>query len=332
MKINKFPSEVYQSCLDFGLLEPSEGFTQKKITTGVSSDIWYVETKKKKFCIKRALNKLTVKEDWFAPVDRNNFEAKYFKECKKIVPNSFPRILGHDSKKYILAMQWYDNNKYLVWKNKLLNDHVSNREAHMVARILIKIHNFFYGKKKFEKEFLNDKTFHAIRIEPYILFTSNSYPQFKKNFISVANSLVRNKKTLIHGDFSPKNILLGKSYPVILDAETACWGDPVFDLAFCLNHIVLKSIYKNNKIEYLELGKNFIETYLKYLNYEKVDSFLNRFFSILPLFILARIDGKSPVEYFNEKHKQCARNFGAGLLGIKKIELSNFFEEWNKHL
>ena len=78
MKINKFPSEIYQSCLDFGLLEPSEGFTQKKITTGVSSDIWYVETKKKKFCIKRALNKLTVKEDWFAPVDRNNFEAKYF--------------------------------------------------------------------------------------------------------------------------------------------------------------------------------------------------------------------------------------------------------------
>ena len=288
--------------------------------------------KKKKFCIKRALKKLTVKEDWFAPVDRSNFEAKYFKICKSISPNSFPKVLGHDQDRYILAMEWYDNNKYKLWKTKLLNNYVNKYDAIMVAKILAKVHSFFYMKKNYEKHFFNDKTFHDIRIEPYILFTSRFYPQFRGKFLSVAQSLKKNKTTLIHGDFSPKNILIGRSHPIVLDAETACWGDPSFDLAFCFNHFILKSIHKNNKKKFLEIGKYFIESYLEKIDFENVDSFLFRFFSILPLFILARVDGKSPVEYFNFRDKETARKFGLKLLSSCNYKIDNFFSEWSNHI
>ena len=332
MKTNKLPSEIYLSCIEFGLLSPREKFNQTKITTGVSSDIWYVEGEKKKFCIKRALKKLTVKEDWFAPVDRSNFEAEYFKVCRSISPNSFPKVLGHNQAKYILAMEWYDNNKYKLWKTKLLNNYVNKYDAIMVAKILAKVHSFFYKKRNYEKHFLNDKTFHDIRIEPYILFTSRFYPQFKSKFLSVAQSLKKNKTTLIHGDFSPKNILIGKSHPIILDAETACWGDPSFDLAFCFNHFILKSIHKNNKKKFLEIGRFFIESYLEKIDFENVDSFLFRFFSILPLFILARVDGKSPVEYFNFRDKEIARKLGSKLLSSCNYQVDSFFSEWSNHI
>ena len=92
MKINSLPKKVFEAACNFKLLEKNEKYTCFKITDGVSSDIWYVKTKKnKEFCIKRALEKLTVKEDWHAPVSRNNFEAMYFKYCKKKFPNCFPK-------------------------------------------------------------------------------------------------------------------------------------------------------------------------------------------------------------------------------------------------
>ncbi len=332
MKTNNFPNEIYQSCIDFGLLRRDQKFKKRKITEGVSSDIWFVETVNSRFCIKRALSKLTVKEDWFAPVDRSNFEAEYFKACKKVLPNSFPKILGHDHKKYILAMEWFDNKKYKLWKRKLLQESLNKSDAAMVAKVLIKIHSYFYKKRNFEKKFLNDKTFYDIRIEPYILYTSKSYPEYRNKFHMVAKSLVKNKKTLIHGDFSPKNIMIGKSHPIILDAETACWGDPVFDLAFCLNHIILKSIFKDRGRKYLSLGKTFLDNYLKELSFENLNNFLSRFFDILPLFILARVDGKSPVEYFSEKDKKKARFFGVNLLKKKNLDLTKFLSEWSRYI
>ena len=75
-----------------------------------------MKSKLREFCVKRALAKLTVKEDWFAPVNRSNFEAEYFKTCKNINKLAFPKILGHDKKKYILAMNWYNKDQYKLWK------------------------------------------------------------------------------------------------------------------------------------------------------------------------------------------------------------------------
>ena len=112
MKINKLPKKIYKASIDFGLLSVKQKYISRKITDGVSSDIWYVKTSHNEFCIKRALEKLTVKEDWYAPIDRNNFEAKYFTFCKTIEPNSFPKILGHDNKNYILAMEWFNNKEF----------------------------------------------------------------------------------------------------------------------------------------------------------------------------------------------------------------------------
>ena len=279
-------------------------YKSKKITDGVSSDIWHVKTSKNEYCIKRALAKLTVKEDWFAPIDRSNFEVKYFHYCKKIIPNSFPKILGHDEKNFILAMEWFDNKKFIVWKKRLLEKSVSLKDGKRIGKLLGEIHKFFYKKKKYKKIFLNDKTFYDIRIEPYLVFTSKFYPEFSEHYKTTINFLKKNKSTVIHGDFSPKNILLGKNYPVILDAETACWGNPAFDLAFLNNHIILKSMLNKEIFKsYLKLGKNILATYMANFPIVNNKKFIKNFIILQALLILARVDGKSPVEYFKNNTK-----------------------------
>ncbi len=317
--------------IDFGLLSENQKYFSKKITDGVSSDIWHVKTPDNEFCIKRALPKLSVKEDWYAPIDRNNYEAKYFSHCKIIKPNSFPKILGHDSKNYILAMEWFDNKNFIVWKKKLLEKSVSLKDGKRIGKLLGLIHKFFFKKKKYKEIFLNDKTFYDIRIEPYLVFTSKFYPEFTDSYKNTIDFLTKNKSTVIHGDFSPKNILLGKNYPVILDAETACWGNPVFDLAFFNNHIILKSIINKEIFKsYLMLSNNFIESYMANFTVINNNNFIRKFITMQGLLILARVDGKSPVEYLNKKSKSLARNLAKNILINKHKNLSNLYQEWEK--
>ena len=324
MKTNKLPVEVFDAACKFQLLNNSINYNSQKITDGVSSDIWYVKTEKnREFCIKRALAKLTVKEDWYAPISRNKFEAMYFQYCFEIAPYNFPKILGHDNKNYILAMKWYNPNNFLVWKKKLLNRKIEKDDIRNVSNLLIKKHERFFNSKKFEKKFDNDSTFYSIRIEPYILFTSKKYPDFKCRFDNVAKSLVKNKKTLIHGDFSPKNILIKGNTPLILDAETACWGDPVFDLAFCNNHLLLKSLLLDGLgKKLLNLSFKFVKNYIDNISWEDKNSFTKRLLDITPLLLLARVDGKSPIEYFKLKQQEITRQLGKHILTdeVKTLE------------
>ena len=324
MKTNDLPKKIFEAACSFKLLNKSIKYHCKKITDGVSSDIWYVKTENnQEFCIKRALAKLTVKEDWFAPISRNNFEAMYFKYCKKIASTSFPQLLGHDRKNHILAMNWFDSKVYTVWKKKLLDKDINLTDAKNVSSLLLKKHKSFHNNKFYQKKFNNDDTFYAIRIEPYIIFTSYKYPENKKKFEDVALSLVKNKKTIIHGDFSPKNILIKSNKPVILDAETACWGDPVFDLAFCNNHILLKSIlFKDSASKFLDLSYKFINSYIKKISWEDKKDFISRLLNILPLLLLARVDGKSPVEYFKKKEQSKTRALAKQII-IEDIKTIN---------
>jgi len=71
------PSAFTELLVGAGLASPSEPIAFTPLTGGVSSDIWLAESKTAKVCIKRALSKLKVPGDWFAPVERNAFEVAW---------------------------------------------------------------------------------------------------------------------------------------------------------------------------------------------------------------------------------------------------------------
>ena len=105
----------------------------------------------------------------------------------------------------------------------------------------------------------------------------------------------------MHGDVSPKNILLGARGPVFLDAECAWFGDPAFDLAFCLNHLLLKTLWvPSAERELLASFDALTEAYLRGVDWEPAATLEERAAQLLPALFLARIDGKSPVEYLTD--------------------------------
>jgi 5-methylthioribose kinase len=306
-----------------GLLKRGEKAVWTPLAGGVSSDIWRVDLPGKTLCVKRALARLKVKADWQAPTERNLYEWEWFKFVHKHFPGIVPRPVAHDGEMQLLAMEFLAPEDFLVWKTELLRGETDARFAARVGGFLGKIHATSAFDKDISRTFATDKIFFALRIEAYLLAAAEKHPRASATISEIAEKTFSAKIALVHGDVSPKNILIGRENPVFLDAETAWFGDPAFDLAFCLNHFLLKAAHQPQFADgYKNCFKSFAESYLSQVNWERRAAIEARAARLLPVLYLARVDGKSPVEYItDEKVKDNIRQAALELIKNPKFRL-----------
>jgi aminoglycoside phosphotransferase (APT) family kinase protein len=285
-----------------GLLAPGEGATIDPLTGGVSSDISLVTTAQRRFCIKRALAKLKVAADWRAPVERNRSEVEWMKTVARIAPGAVPAILADRSDEGWFAMTYLEPGSHPLWKAELRDGCIDPKFAATVGMTLAQIHSASAADASLAQVFATDHIFYPIRLEPYLAATAEKHPDCAPRLHALIAQTQANKKALVHGDVSPKNILVGANGPVFLDAECAWWGDPAFDLAFCLNHLLLKCVWRAQwSGDYLESFDALAHAYLAGVDWETPAAIEARAAGLLAGLFLARIDGKSPAEYITEE-------------------------------
>jgi aminoglycoside phosphotransferase (APT) family kinase protein len=309
-----------------GLLSAGEEPAIEPLTGGVSSDIVRVSLARGAICIKRALPRLKVKADWQAPVERNRFEIEWMRTAARIVPDAVPRILGEDAGSGMFAMEFLDPGLYPVWKSQLRDGDINPEVAAAVGRNIAAIHGSTAGNTDVALAFATDHIFFPIRLEPYLSATALKHPDCAERLHSLVRVTGATKKALVHGDVSPKNILVGPKGPVFLDAECAWYGDPAFDLAFCLNHLLLKCVWRpQSHAAYLECFDALAAAYLGAVSWESGADIEARTSHLLPGLFLGRVDGKSPVEYITtEAGRDRVRRVARALLlepvhGLGKI-------------
>jgi Ser/Thr protein kinase RdoA (MazF antagonist) len=227
-----------------------------------------------------------------------------------------PEILGEDRAHHLFAMEYFPPGKYPVWKAQLAEGNADRGFAAQVGSVLARIHSATAGRTDVAAAFANNAHFHALRLEPYLLFTANRHPDLAQVIRDTASAIGRARIALMQGDISPKNILHGPDGPVFLDAETACFGDPAFDLAFCLNHFLLKCVWHPEWTHRYEQSFDAMKrSYLAGVDWEPARDMDGRTARLLPMLFLARVDGKSPVEYLTEeKDKVLVREWARELL------------------
>ncbi len=289
-----------------GLIGGGEPFAVSPLSGGVSCDVLLIEAQgRAPFVVKRALPKLRVAADWRAPPERAAAEVAWIELVAKIAPSWVPRILGEDRARHLFAMAFFPPADYPVWKAELAAGRVDVAFAGAVGAALARIHTATAGDAKIAAAFANDAQFLALRLEPYLLFTAAAHPDLAPAIRDEAARIAGARIALMQGDISPKNILCGADGPVFLDAETACYGDPAFDLAFCLNHFLLKSVWHPEWTElYARSFRALRDAYLAGVTWEKPGGIDRRTARLLPMLLLARVDGKSPVEYLTDAGDQ----------------------------
>ena len=315
-----------------GLLRPGEAAQLTPLNGGVSSDISLVEAGGRRFCVKRALPKLKVAALWEAPVERNAAEAAWMRAVQHWLPRAVPRVLGEDVEAGWFAMDYFKPEDHRLWKAELLVGIVEPDFAAAVGRDLAIIHARSAADPGVPAAFANDATFEAIRIEPYLRATAHAHPELAARFGELARTTLTTKRALIHGDVSPKNILHGPSGPVFLDAECASFGDPAFDLAFCLNHLLLKGAREGaDRARYGAAFSALARAYLAGVDWESVTDIEARAAALLPALFLARVDGKSPVEYLaRESEREAVRRCAEPLIADPPHRLMDIAEAWER--
>jgi len=315
-----------------GLVARSEEPVLRRLTGGVSSDIWLVESGGRAFCVKRALAKLRVAADWFAPVERNANESAWFEVVAGFLAEAVPKVLARGDG--VFAMEYLPDTQFPNWKAQLRDGVVDVSVAQEVGRRLARIHSEASRMAELPARFASDAIFHAIRLEPYLLATADAHPELASRLRHLQQVTASTKRTLVHGDVSPKNILIGPPGPVFLDAECAWWGDPAFDLAFCLNHLLLKCLWVPRCTDaYLSAFRALARAYRAGVDWEGADAFERRTSALLPGLFLARVDGKSPAEYVTaERDKNRVRRAASALLREPVDTLDAVANAWRDEL
>lgn len=296
----------------------------QRLTGGVASDIAKVSFGSQAVCVKFALEKLQVKEDWFAPAHRGQAEYAWLSVAGSVAPESAPKLYGWSDNDNGFAMEFISGSDIYLWKTYLLEEETPQGEAQAVARTIARIHAAS-TKPDFDKSpFDNGDDFESLRTSPYLRFTAEHHPDLAPMLLKLADELKTSQTALVHGDVSPKNIIMRNGVPVILDAECATMGDPAFDTAFCLNHLVLKAVHlPKSSALFLAEASAFWQTYIDLVDWEEKNQIEQRTTALLPALMLARVDGKSPVEYLSEASRASVRKISIPLIKKPKTTVAD---------
>jgi len=324
------PAEFAQALRELRLADAGERLVGVPLAGGVSSDIWRIETARGPVCAKRALAKLRVAADWRAPIDRNRYEARWLDVANEASPGAAPRVLGQHEALGVLVMTWLAPADHRLWKELLRRGDADPATARAVGATLGRIHAYSAARPALAARFDTDKIFFDIRLEPYLLATARRHPDLAAALAQLVATTAATKFALVHGDVSPKNILIGAGGPVFLDAECAWWGDPAFDLAFCLNHLLLKCLWTPAATPaFVAAFAALAAAYLDAVDWEPRESIERRAAALLPGLLLARVDGKSPVEYIDrDADRERVRRVARALLLRPVARLGDVAHAW----
>jgi hypothetical protein len=293
------------------------------LTGGVSSDIWRVTVDRRVFCAKRALPRLQVKARWEAPVSRTNEEVKWLRTVRPWIGGQAAEVVANDDVAGIALLRWYAPDLWHNWKLRLLAGTVDERIAIRLGSALGTIARTSAELPQLAVEFANDRLFDALRIDPFFRHISPRYP----GLLTLIDYLKTDHRTLVHGDFSPKNVLVNDEGEIlILDAETATWGPAGFDPGYLLAHLLLK-FQRSGEPGLLEAARQFWSAYRAAAGtaFPALDTGT---WLTLTGMLLARIEGKSPVEYLTRPQQAHLRALAIRLLDEPPGLITELLERW----
>ncbi|MFI5460526.1 MAG: phosphotransferase family protein [Isosphaerales bacterium] len=292
----------------------------RELSGGVSNIVLRVDvTSQPPFVIKQCRERLRVAMDWRARLDRIWTEHATLQVLRTILPQgTVPHVLFEDRSNYLFAMTCAPDDA-VTWKTHLMDGRVDRDIAARLGTVLGTIHAEAPGHPSLRGILSDTSLFDELRVDPYYRTTARAHPDMAPRIVALIAAMDRpvDERTLVLGDFSPKNILVHGGGLILLDFECAHAGDPAFDLGFFLSHLLLKTIRAapddaGLASRYAGLTSLFWSSYLdrRAINSAARAELVRRGSLHAAACSLARVDGKSPVEYLDAKGQAVARSFG----------------------
>jgi aminoglycoside phosphotransferase (APT) family kinase protein len=304
---------------DVGLLPAGEQANVEQLAGGVSSAVYRVTWNATAVVLKQALPKLQVSDEWTSRVERSATEARAASVLGRLLPSgAILPPLYVDERRCLFVMP----SAPLVaetWKALLMRGELSSISARAVGQMLGQLHARSRLDPELAEEFADRQDFVALRVDPYLHVTAARRPEVAAPIEKHTARMLSVQECLVHGDYSPKNLLVEPDHPaamILLDHEVCHWGDPTFDLAFCLTHLHLKACtFPERTSDFLDLAQTFWTAYSAVAAPPHMAELECDTVGMLGCLLAARVDGKSPAEYLTtEALRQRVRRLADAIL------------------
>ena len=293
------------------VISPIEAVHVEVLTGGVSNTVLSITTENQNLVLKQALPELKVAQKWEADQRRAIVEADALRLFHGISPEVVPKLVFIDPIEFVLIMERIPLGSS-VWKSDLLSGIFNPKVPEVLGKTLAKWHHFGAENPKYQNQFKEDTLFEQLRVDPFYRFVADKNPHLQKSIYSLIDELESDHSTIVHGDFSPKNIMVTPDEQVyILDFEVMHVGNPIFDLAFLVSHLLCKFFRAESDQIALQLG-SIADTFIS--EYEASHAISSNLPSHTALLALARVEGKSPVGYLNESAQVKLQRFTKHIL------------------
>jgi 5-methylthioribose kinase len=317
-----------QSCLPQLGLSRSDlhGSRVTELAWGVSNIVLRVDAAHTSFVVKQSREQLRTEIDWFSGIERIWREIDVMRVLERLLPaGAVPRVLSEDRDNYLFAMEAVEAD-HRVWKADLLDGQFDTRITEELARHLALIHRGTTHVRESQPDLADRTNFDELRLDPFYRHMARNIDALAEPLNSLIDDTLTRRDCLVLADFSPKNILLTSRGPVLVDFETGHCGDPGFDIGFFLSHLLLKTVRHVDRLaEIIELPRRFWAEYVARIgtapaptwwnNPNRAPTFERQCVRHLAACMLARVDGKSRVDYLTESWQtDLVRGFCRGLL------------------
>lgn len=283
---------------------------------GVSNTVLLVEDGARRWVLKQSLGQLRVEEEWLADRRRIWRECDALRRLSAVLPaGAVPGVVFEDRDAFTFAMEAGPADAP-DWKTQLLAGEMNVETARRAGAMLRQIIAATWHGAEWFDAFGDQTCFDQLRLDPYYRFTATRHSDLSEAFADRIHSCRREAHSLVHGDFSPKNLLVAPSGNVMLiDCEVVHFGDPGFDAGFLLNHLLLKSHHKPGwAARYRELAGAFWEEARMGPPDDWREWFLDTTMRHLGCLHMARVDGKSPAEYLDAGARNRVRGLARELV------------------
>ena len=333
------PEELRAYLFGRGITKSGEKITMTVLKGGVSNRTVLLERPEgEAWVLKQALAKLRVAVDWFSSPERIHYEALGMQALARYAPpGSITPLVFEDETEHVLAMQAV-LQPHENWKTVLLQGDVKREHVAQFAVLLGQVHrNAFLANERSGEVaamFADRQYFENLRLEPYYLYAAEGVPEAADFLHALVEDTRRRLLTLVHGDYSPKNVLVYQNKLILLDHEVIHFGDPAFDLGFSMTHLLSKAHHlPDSRKVFAQAALDFWEHYQSTLGDVPFAGALEPYAVRHTLgCLLARVAGRSPLEYLSEGEKQVQKEVVVELMNEQPQTVSQLVARFTEGL
>jgi len=321
---------LHDALKKMGLLASGDRPGITPVGNGTTSEICRVVLGWGTLCVKRALPGRKSQGDAALPIERSTYEAEWLRLARAVVGESVPEVLGQCPGMF--AMEYLAPERHKNWGTLLKTGDINPSTAAEIGRMLGRIHAATANNFAVAQRFSTDRLFHATRIKPLLLATADARPAVAGQLKQLAANTERTRLALVHGDYTPNNLVIGPKGPVLLDAECAWYGDPAFDLALFLSHLLVECVLQPQwREDYLTCYSAFCASYAQRVTWEMPEQTDERAALLLPALALAHVYGEAPL-VGQERQDDSVRiaNVAEGLVLEPVLRLAAVREAWRR--